>query len=90
MEIYPKDLFDKLEFNKLLQLISNECQGETGRERVLNATISTDKLEIDRWLNETDEYKKCLERSAPIPCGPYEKIEEDLFYLSKDGYYGCG
>lgn len=86
MEIYPKDLFDKLEFNKLLQLISNECQGETGRERVLNATISTDKLEIDRWLNETDEYKKCLERSAPIPCGPYEKIEEDLFYLSKDGY----
>ena len=86
MEIYPRDLFEKLEFNKLLHLISNECQGEAGRERVLNATISTDKLEIDRWLNETDEYKKCLERSAPLPCGPYEKIEEDLFYLSKEGY----
>ncbi len=86
MEIYPRDLFDKLEFNKLLHLISNECQGEAGRERVLNATISTDKPEIDRWLNETDEYKKCLERSASLPCGPYEKIEEDLFYLSKEGY----
>ena len=86
MELYPKDLYEKLEFNKLLQLISIECQGESGREQILSTCISVDKAEIDRMLCEADEYKKCLERSAPIPCGPYEKIEQDLFFLSKEGY----
>ena len=86
MELYPKDLYEKLEFNKLLQLISIECQGESGREQILATSISVDKAEIDRMLCEADEYKKCLERSAPIPCGPYEKIEQDLFFLSKEGY----
>ena len=59
MELYLKDLYE-LEFNKLLQLISIECQGESGREQILSTCISVDKAEIDRMLCEVDEYKNAL------------------------------
>lgn len=86
MENYPKDIFEKLEFNKLLQLIAAECLGADGKQIILNTQPLTQKEEIEVSLHETDEYKKCIERGAALPCGSYENIASDLFLLSKEGY----
>ncbi|MBK7007283.1 MAG: hypothetical protein IPH36_00805 [Saprospiraceae bacterium] len=80
MENYPRDIFEKLEFNKLLQLIAAECLGADGKQIILNTRPLTQKEEIEISLHETDEYKKCIERGAALPCGPYENIASDLFF----------
>jgi DNA mismatch repair protein MutS2 len=84
--LYPKDFFEKIEFNKVLKSIKEECQGEQGNRYFDHIPILEDKNEISNRLEEVDEWKKAIERGANIPMGPYEDINQDLFLLSKEGY----
>jgi DNA mismatch repair protein MutS2 len=84
VELYPKDIFEKLEFNKVLQFLKAECQGEQGKSYYDNIKVQTNKDVIKVLLDEVDEWKKSIERGSPIPFGPYEAI--DLYLLSKEGY----
>lgn len=86
MNLYPKDIFEKLEFNKIISLAKEECQGMDGRSYFDHITFSTEKHEILILLDEVDEWKKTIERNSLIPFGTYDNIDEDLFLLSKDGY----
>jgi DNA mismatch repair protein MutS2 len=84
--LYPKDFFEKIEFNKVLSSIKEECQGEQGRNYFDHIVIQDDKHEINALHEEVDEWKKSIERAAYPPMAPYEDLEQDLFLLSKDGY----
>ncbi|MBK8699977.1 MAG: endonuclease MutS2 [Saprospiraceae bacterium] len=86
MLLYPKDIFEKLEFSRILQLVSEECQGAGGKLFFSVIQIQTEKEVVDRLLDEVDEYKKCIERASIIPSSAYEEIQNDLFLLSKEGY----
>ncbi len=86
MKLYPKDIFEKLEFNKVLAFIKEECQGEEGKQYFDKIEVHTNKDVIKQLHDEVDEWKKAIERGNAIPFGSYESIEEDCYYLSKDGY----
>ncbi len=86
MKLYPKDIYDKLEFTKVLNLIAAECLGEDGKKSILKSEIYTDYSKIDRKLSETSEWLIALQSGETIPFGSYENIEEDLYLLSKENY----
>lgn len=86
MFLYPKDLKEKLEFNKIIDLISKECLSEMGRTYFNEIEILTDLDKIQRLVNETDEYKKAIERSEHFPISHFEAITNDVALVRKEGY----
>ncbi len=86
MRLYPKDIFEKLEFNKVLGFIKEECQGEQGKQYFDKINVLTDKFEIKHLHEEVDEWKKAIERASPIPFSSYESVAQDTYLLSKEDY----
>lgn len=86
MKLYPKDIYDKLEFTKVLHLIATECLGEFGKKAILGTEILTDVDKIERKLNESNDWLNAIKAGDYIPFGQYENIEDDLYLLSKENY----
>ena len=86
MQLEPKDLYEKLEFDKILALLEKECYGELGKQAVKQLPIMTDVVAIERCLNETWEYKIANEQNSHFPLSTYEDLAEDLKYLPVEDY----
>lgn len=86
MYLYPKDIKEKLEFSKIIEFVSVECLSEMGKEYFRNITILDNIADIDRLINETDEYKKAIERGEHIPISTFESITHDIQLVRKEGY----
>ncbi len=86
MRFEPKDLYEKLEFDKILHLLEKECLGEPGREQVRNLPIHADAGLIARLLQEAAELKLGLEKGDPFPLVTYADLSEDLKMLDIEGY----
>ncbi len=86
MQLYPKDIKDKLEFNKIIDYISVECLSDMGRDYFAQIEILTDLVRIERLIDETDEYKKAIERGEHLPLYAFESISSDVELLRKEGY----
>lgn len=86
MELLPKDIYEKLEFDKVLALLEKECAGELGKAAVADIGPVTDIQLLEQWLNEAKEAKIIVERRDPFPLGAYADVAEDLRMLEIDGY----
>ena len=86
MQLEPKDLYEKLEFDKVISLLEKECYGELGKEAIKQIPIMTDVAAIERCLNETWEYKITIEQNDHFPLSNYEDIAGDLKYLHIEDY----
>jgi DNA mismatch repair protein MutS2 len=86
MELEPKDLLEKLEFDKILALLEEECYGELGKEAVHRIPIETDRDRILNKLQEVFEFKQTIENNHPFPFAVYHGIEEDLRMLEVVDY----
>jgi len=86
MLLYPKDIKEKLEFNKIIDFISKECLSEMGRAYFSQIEILTDLTRIERLINETDEYKKAIERGESLPISQFDSITNDVALVRKEGY----
>ncbi len=86
MRLEPKDLYEKLEFSKILLLLENECLGQPGKAFVKDLPLLTDKAMIDQQLDEVAECKLAGEQGAPLPMAVYEDLSEDLRMLEIEDY----
>lgn len=86
MHLEPKDLKERLEFDKITALLEKECLGEPGREAVRQMNFTTDIRHIERMLREVWEIKIGLSNSDYLPMAAYEDITEDLKMLNIEGY----
>jgi len=59
MQLEPKDLYEKLEFDKILALLEKYCYGELGRKNIPKLYLETKKFIIERKLKEVAEYRRC-------------------------------
>lgn len=85
MNLEPKDLYEKLEFDKILELVEVECFGELGREAVKQIAPITKRLDIIHKLKEVKEYQVTL-GNDPFPLQAYEEISNDLRMLEIEDY----
>ncbi len=86
MLLEPKDLYERLEFDKVLELVEQECLGELGREAVRAMAPDTRRGSIEQRLLEVKEFKLTLEKSDVFPITEYFDIAEDLRFLAVPDY----
>ena len=86
MELFPNDVYSKLEFDKVTELLEAQCLGESGIEQVRNLAIHTDANIIKRLLKEVHEYKITSDHNHRFPISSYQPIQEVLKMLDIEGY----
>lgn len=87
MELEPKDLYEKLEFNKVLNLLESSCVGALGQEAVREQIRPTDRIDwINERLAEVAAYKLTQDKNDPFPLRRYESVSEEIRYLEVEGY----
>ena len=73
-----KTYLEKLEYNKILEILSNFCHTYIGKELALNLLPSFSKEQVKVNLSETSEAISLIQR-ASIP--PISEIDDITFYL---------
>ncbi len=86
MELEPRDLYEKLEFDKVLELVERECLSELGQAAVKKLRPQTDVQIIEGLLEEVKEYKLTISKNDHLPINTYQDISEDLRMLEVDGF----
>lgn len=86
MILYPKDLREKLEFSKIVDVICSECLSAMAIEYFKKIEIQTNPDIIAQLINETDEYKKAIQRNEILPISAFESVTDDIQLVRKEGY----
>ncbi len=75
----------KLEFDKILENISNYCKTYIGKNYVADLRPSHDKEEVQKWLDETSQGVILIQRNSTPPLG---EIADITVYLKALESYG--
>jgi DNA mismatch repair protein MutS2 len=86
MRLEPRDVFQRLEFDKVLELIAQECMGELAKEAALKLRPGANLKFISARLREAREMKRTLEHNDRIKIPVYHDISEDLRMLEIEGF----
>ncbi|PHI18558.1 endonuclease MutS2 [Lewinellaceae bacterium SD302] len=86
MNFIPRDAPESLEFEKILQLLEANCQGDLGREKIRGLQPMTDPKLIEKRLDEVAEFKQGMDDKQMLRLGTYEDIAEELKMLKVEGY----
>ena len=76
---------EKLEFYKILQILSTYCQTYIGKEKSLNLLPLSDKDSVQSALKETEEAVNLIYRSTMPSISEISNIEEYLITLTSSG-----
>ncbi len=86
MELAPNDIYQKLEFDKIIQLVEQYCLGELGIEYFRKLTPSTQLEVIKTQLQEVYEYTQTSENKHNFPMSAYGSIKPELKMLAIENY----
>jgi len=86
MHLYPEDISEKLEFERICQLLSDYCCGDPARQMILDMRVFNNRVRIERMLDEVQEFQKCLDLGYVFPLSQYNEIGDELVLLSKVDY----
>ena len=84
---YPKDLFEVLEFDKVINRALPFCKGEPGRSLLQKVEFENDHIQVQYSLKETAEYKLSIESGESFPSQIYDDISGFLKYLKITDYF---
>lgn len=86
MILYPKDIFEKIEFNKVLKAIKEYCLGDLGKKHFDHIEIHTELPAVKLLLEQTGEWLQAMVVGDNMPFGRYEDVSDCLPLLKKEGY----
>ena len=86
MKQYPKDTIEKLEFDKIKQLLLDKCLSDLGRKEILDSKFLTDILVLQKKLRQVFEMKTIFENGLHFPAQNYLDLEKELKYLGIENY----
>lgn len=90
ISITDKTLQD-LEFNTVLQTISDRCNTEIGKEKALNIVPFKNKATLMNELLQTSEYLSSFTNNNAIPNHGFENLTQDLKFLAiEDSFLEVG
>ncbi|WP_066627997.1 endonuclease MutS2 [Labilibacter marinus] len=85
--IYPEFFEEKIRFNRVRELIKEQCLSSMGKERVDGMRFVTLHDVIRRWVNQTNEFKRiCVEESS-FPTSYYIDVRGPLNRIRVEGLY---
>jgi len=83
--LYPKNLFEKLEFDRVLETVSSYCNSVLGTLQVNEVLPSADKQQIEIWLRQVTEFKLLLDNEEPFPTVNYHELSAEIDRLKLEG-----
>lgn len=83
--IYPSNLEQKIGFDQIRQLISGECISTLGKSLVEKMCFSRSYAEIDRLLNEVEEFRHILMFVEHFPAQDYIDMNPVLDHIRIPG-----
>ncbi|MEM6725412.1 MAG: endonuclease MutS2, partial [Bacteroidota bacterium] len=86
MKLAPEDLYQKLEFDKILEIVQSYCQGPIGRRMIQTMEPHTQKFILDRMLLEVVEMTLSINEQHHFPLSTYPDISEELRMLEIPGF----
>ncbi len=94
MKLYPANLEEKIDFDKIKELIKEECTGSLGADFVKKVSFSKDRKLLTKLLAQTEEFRKILVSGEPFPASnfiniyPYlEKAKIEGTFLFEDEFH---
>ncbi len=84
--LYPNDLYQKVEFDRIVELLVAYCNGTDGAERAANIEFQTDKNALQRLLDEVEQMRATLADRNPFPARSYACISDELKMLAIEDY----
>ena len=69
--LYPKNIKEKLGFDKIEELVSNECISSLGRSFVGKIRFSADYKTVLKLIGQTEEFRQILLRQEIFPIDNY-------------------
>jgi len=82
MHLLPKDILKTIEFDKIIELIEQDCLGHLGKEAVRGIKPTTSVQLIEKQLNETWDFYMTIEKNETFPISAYADISEHLQRLT--------
>ena len=83
--LYPANLESKINFDKIKDLIREECSGSLGADFVAKIGFSKDSRLVNKLLDQTDEFRRIILSGEPFPASNYLNI---FPYLDKSRVEG--
>lgn len=81
-DLYPVDIFEKLEFNKIIELLSQKCKSSLGKQLANNLQINGDPDMIETLLKQVYEFKQLLAvEEGEFPSNDYYDLTEEFNLL---------
>ena len=86
MDFVSKDILNKLEYDKIIEIASSHCFGDLGRKAVCDLKPHIQFKAITTYLAETSELLKILGLETHFKLGAYEDVSEYLKLLRVEDY----
>ncbi len=83
MVLFPDDIYEKLEFDKIIDLAKSYCRGQRAKDILGRAQLFNSKKKIESLLTEVSQLKTLFSEGERLPLRAYEQIDEDLFWMRK-------
>ena len=92
--LYPTNLEAKLGFDKIRELLKEQCESNLGKDFVDKVRFSTDQSSVDMWLDQTAEFVRIINSQELFPNSNYIDISqffgkiriEDSYLLEEELY----
>ena len=81
MQLIPRDLYESVEFDKILELLQADCVGELAQRAALELPLETTLVLIDLKLREADEMRRSIENKDSFTLSVYQDLTDDLRML---------
>ena len=85
--LYPKNIEQKIGFDKIRELIADQCVSSLGRAFVEKIRFSDDYKIIDRLIRQAAEFKLILQVESGFPEQNYIDVSDALARASIDGTF---
>lgn len=86
MKIFPKDTTEKLEFDKVKEILLNKCLSDLGKQEIEETIFQTDILILQKQLRQVHEMKAAFDNGIHFPAQNYLPLENELKYLGVENY----
>lgn len=85
--LYPKNLEEKINFQKIRELLKEECTSTLGMDFVDKMTYSKDFRLVNRLLDQTEEFKQLILSGELFPSSNFTNIHPYLEKSKIEGTY---
>lgn len=86
VDFLPEDFYEKIEFNKVRDILISLCKGEEGKHYYRKLDFFNNVNQVRKALAESKIFHSSFEHEVTIPYREYYDISRDVFLLSKENY----